>query len=99
MNRALIVVGLGFGDEGKGTTVDALVRQFKADIVVRYNGGAQAAHAVHTDLGMVHSFRQFGAGSFVPNVKTLLSDHMFVNPLSMLLEADNLPLAVFTGHL
>ena len=39
MRRAIITVGLGFGDEGKGATVDFLTRKYEADLVVRYCGG------------------------------------------------------------
>ena len=44
--NVFIVVGLGYGDEGKGSVVDYLVRQYKANLVVRFNGGSQAAHHV-----------------------------------------------------
>ena len=46
MKRAILTVGLGFGDEGKGATVDFLTRQYRADLVVRYCGGANAGHTV-----------------------------------------------------
>lgn len=39
------VVGLQWGDEGKGQLVDALARRF--DVVVRYNGGNNAGHSVY----------------------------------------------------
>ena len=38
------VVGLQWGDEGKGKIVDLLTEQH--DVVVRYNGGANAGHTV-----------------------------------------------------
>ncbi|MHC4292435.1 MAG: adenylosuccinate synthetase, partial [Planctomycetota bacterium] len=38
------VVGLQWGDEGKGKVVDILAE--KADVVVRYGGGANAGHTV-----------------------------------------------------
>ena len=38
--RAWIVADLGFGDAGKGTITDALVRRHGARLVVRWNGGA-----------------------------------------------------------
>ena len=38
------VIGLQFGDEGKGQFVDYLTQQH--DIIVRYNGGANAGHSV-----------------------------------------------------
>ena len=41
---ATAVIGLQFGDEGKGQITDLLAQQH--DIVVRYNGGANAGHSV-----------------------------------------------------
>jgi hypothetical protein len=51
MKRAVITVGLGFGDEGKGATVDFLTRALEADLVVRYCGGSQAGHNVELPDG------------------------------------------------
>lgn len=84
--KAFIVVGMAFGDEGKGATTTYLVEHSGADLVVRYNGGAQAAHNVVTQGGQQHTFSQFGSGMFSPNVKTFLSRYMLVNPLNMLKE-------------
>ncbi|HEV3085477.1 MAG TPA: adenylosuccinate synthetase [Gemmataceae bacterium] len=63
MKRAIITVGLGFGDEGKGATVDYLTRKYEADLVVRYCGGSQAGHNVQLPDGRRHTFSQFGAGT------------------------------------
>ena len=38
------IAGLQWGDEGKGKVVDILAEQ--SDLVVRYNGGANAGHTV-----------------------------------------------------
>ena len=86
--RATILVDLGFGDAGKGLLTDALVRHNNAGLVIRYNGGAQAGHNVHTADGRQHTFAQFGSGSFVPGVKTWLSRHVVVHPSALLLEGD-----------
>lgn len=86
MNNAIITVDLGYGDSGKGTIVDALVRNYRAGLVVRYNGGAQAAHNVITPDGRHHCFRQLGSGMFVRDVKTLLSQYMLIDPLALSLE-------------
>jgi adenylosuccinate synthase len=41
--KATAVIGAGWGDEGKGHVVDALVASAcEAAVVVRFNGGAQA---------------------------------------------------------
>jgi adenylosuccinate synthase len=86
--RAYIVVDLGFGDSGKGLVTDFLVRQFRAGLVVRYNGGAQAGHNVVTPDGRHHTFSQFGSGTFVPHVKTYLARHVVIHPTALLVEGD-----------
>lgn len=88
--RAFVIVDLGFGDAGKGLLTDFLVRRFEAGLVVRYNGGAQAGHNVIAPDGRHHTFSQFGAGTFVPNVRTYLSRHVVIDPLALMVEGDAL---------
>ncbi|MCD0451068.1 adenylosuccinate synthetase [Actinocorallia sp. API 0066] len=94
MSPHVVVVDLGFGDGGKGTVVDWLCargggrRPFHA--VVRFNGGAQAAHNVVTPDGRHHTFAQVGAGTFTPGVRTYLSRFVMVDPLALAAEADHL---------
>ena len=70
--RAFVIAGLGYGDEGKGTTVDWLARRYAPTLrtsrttVVRYNGGAQAAHNVVLPDGTL-----FGEG-----VKTRIKEQL-----------------------
>lgn len=84
---ASIVTDLGFGDAGKGTTVDFLARQTATPVIVRFNGGAQAAHNVHTDDGRHHTFSQFGSGMFVPGAITYLSRFVLFDPIALHNEA------------
>jgi adenylosuccinate synthase len=84
---AWIVVDLGFGDSGKGTTVDFLARDLEADLVVRFNGGAQAGHNVVTTDRRHHTFAQFGSGTFVPGVGTHLGPAFVLHPGGLLVEA------------
>jgi adenylosuccinate synthase len=81
MTTDYLTVGLGYGDEGKGSIVDFLARQTGAEWVGRYNGGPQAAHNVVSN-GTLHTFSQFGSGTFA-NAKTYLDRRMLVNPLSL----------------
>lgn len=60
MNSAII--GLGFGDEGKGLTTSYLCSEKKDPIVVRFNGGHQAGHTVVYN-GKRHVFSSFGSGT------------------------------------
>ena len=87
---AFLVVDLGFGDAGKGLLTDYLVRSTGARWVVRFNGGAQAGHTVVTADGRQHTFSQFGAGSFVPGVQTLLTRDVVVHPTALAAEAQHL---------
>ncbi len=84
--QAFIVVGLGYGDEGKGTITDYLVRKYKAHTVIRFNGGSQAAHHVVSPEGVTHCFSQFGSGTLSLDVNSYLSSYMVVDPLAIELE-------------
>jgi adenylosuccinate synthase len=84
----VVVVGLGFGDEGKGAVVDALCADRPTTAVVRFNGGAQAAHNV-VENGRQHTFSQFGAGTFA-GVPTHLSRFVLVEPFALVAEARQL---------
>jgi adenylosuccinate synthase len=88
--HAIIVVDLAFGDCGKGTVVDFLTRHHGAHTVVRFNGGPQAGHNVVSGDGRHHTFAQFGSGTFVPGVRTLLSRFMLVEPYALFKEAAHL---------
>lgn len=87
---AIIVADLGYGDAGKGATIDTLAAKYQAHTVVRYNGGAQAGHTVVTPEGQVHTFAQFGSGTFIPGVATYLSKHFYFDPLALLKEEEHL---------
>jgi adenylosuccinate synthase len=88
----VIVVDLGYGDAGKGTVVDWLCARGPEPVhtVVRFNGGAQAAHNVVAADGRHHTFAQFGSGTFTPGVRTHLSRFMLVDPLALATEAEHL---------
>ena len=64
MNRsANVVVGLGWGDEGKGAVTDYLCSKAQNPLVIRFNGGQQAGHTVCLPDGRRHVFSNFGAGT------------------------------------
>jgi len=78
--KAWAVIGANYGDEGKGKMVDYLCSRHTVDLVVRFNGGAQAGHTVVTPDGRRHVFHHFGSGTFL-NVPTYLSRFFVVNPI------------------
>lgn len=90
-----LVLGLGFGDEGKGTLVDWLARRAaaagaRAPLVIRWNGGPQAQHHVVTDDGRVHCFAQLGSASFLPFARTHLAGDMALDPYALHAEIEAL---------
>lgn len=91
MNRrvAVTITGLSWGDEGKGAVADFLSRKNSATLVIRHNGGAQAAHRVVLPDGREHVFSQWGSGTFA-GARTFLSHHMVTHPIAMLNEARHL---------
>jgi adenylosuccinate synthase len=108
MKRAIITVGLGFGDEGKGATVDYLVRQYNAALVIRYCGGSQAGHNVQLPDNRRHTFSQFGAGTLAEgsnSPRTYLGPNVIIDPPAILREAQHLselgvanPISLLTIH-
>lgn len=87
--RHVAVVDLGYGDAGKGTVVDALCASGPVTAVIRFNGGAQAAHNVVAPGGRHHTFAQFGSGT-LQGVPTHLSRFVVVDPLALAAEAADL---------
>lgn len=87
MPRVILTCDLGYGDSGKGTVVDSLVRRHDIPIVIRYSGGAQCGHNVITDEGIHHTFAQFGSGSLA-GAKTILNKDVIVDPLRLLNEGN-----------
>ena len=58
------VVGANWGDEGKGKITDMLAE--KADIVIRFQGGANAGHTIVNDYGKFALHTLQPSGSFLP---------------------------------
>lgn len=87
--KAVIISDLSYGDAGKGTLTHYLASEMDVHTVVRYNGGAQAAHNVITAEGIHHTFAQFGSASFV-GARTFLSQYMLVDPISLFSEGNHL---------
>lgn len=83
VKNSLIVVGLGYGDEGKGITTDFLCKKYPNSIVIRYNGGHQAGHTVYKTLDDYHVFSSFGSGT-LQGVPTYWSSYCTFSPIHFL---------------
>jgi adenylosuccinate synthase len=81
------VVGLQWGDEGKGKIVDLLAREH--DAVVRYNGGANAGHSV-VIKGERYALHLIPAGILSPGKLAVIGNGVVVDPEWLLKELGTL---------
>ena len=81
------VIGLQWGDEAKGKIVDLLTEQH--DIVVRYQGGANAGHTVVTG-GQIYKLSLIPSGILRSNVRSVITGGVVLNPPSILGEIEGL---------
>jgi adenylosuccinate synthase len=93
--KAHIVIGLGFGDEGKGLTTDYLCRTHEKPLVIRFNGGQQAGHTVVKSDGTRHVFSNFGAGT-LSGIPTFWSRYCTFAPTNLLKEYEALEQVIHT---
>jgi len=81
-----IVLGAGYGDEGKGSFVNYLCSREKIDLVVRFSGGHQVGHTVVIG-DKRHVFSNFGSGT-LQNVPTYWSEYCTISPTGILKEGN-----------
>ncbi|HVT90356.1 MAG TPA: adenylosuccinate synthase [Tepidisphaeraceae bacterium] len=79
------VVGLQWGDEGKGKIADFLAEQ--ADVIVRYCGGANAGHSVRIG-NEKYATHLLPVGIFRPGVMNLIGNGVVLDPEVLLKEMD-----------
>lgn len=82
----IAVVGLQYGDEGKGKIVDALAEG--VDICVRVNGGDNAGHSVVLPDGCRSAVHLLPAGAMRPGMIAALGSGMVISPESLLSEIE-----------
>lgn len=82
-----VVVGLQWGDEGKGKIVDLLSE--KADVVVRYCGGANAGHTVRFN-GKKYSTHLLPVGIFRPHTLNVIGNGVVLDPIGLFAEIDEM---------
>jgi adenylosuccinate synthase len=83
----VVVVGAQWGDEGKGKLVDVLAE--RADLVVRYQGGANAGHTVVTGETQF-ILQQIPSGILHPRVTCIIGNGVVLDPDQLFTELDQL---------
>lgn len=84
------IVGINWGDEGKGRMVDLLASEY--DVVVRYQGGNNAGHTVINQYGKF-ALHLIPSGIFRPEVINLLGNGTVIDPEALLEEMHSLQAA------
>jgi len=81
------VVGLQWGDEGKGKIVDVLTADH--DVITRYNGGANAGHTVEV-AGERYALHLIPSGILYPDKTCVIGNGVVVDPEKLIEEMDRL---------
>lgn len=84
---AKVVVGVQWGDEGKGKIIDILAS--RAEVVVRSQGGNNAGHTVENN-GEVYKLQLIPSGILYPNTQCLIGSGVVIDPKDILREIDGL---------
>ena len=87
---AKLVIGLQWGDEGKGKVVDNLVHDW-ADVCVRYQGGPNAGHTIYDAEGNKHVTHALPSGVLKKNCINIIAKGCVVNPISLYDEMKQYP--------
>lgn len=82
-----VVVGVQWGDEGKGKVIDILAS--RADVVIRSSGGNNAGHTVENG-GEVYKLHLIPSGILYPETLCLIGSGVVVDPKVILEEIDGL---------
>ena len=80
-----VVVGLQFGDEGKGKIVDFLAD--RADVVVRFQGGANAGHTVQVGK-QLYAFHLLPSGVLRKRTMNVIGNGVVIDPAQLLREIE-----------
>jgi adenylosuccinate synthase len=82
-----LLLGLQWGDEGKGKIVDVLTSNY--DIIARFQGGPNAGHTLEFD-GIKHVLRTIPSGIFHPNSINIIGNGVVIDPVVFSTEIDGL---------
>jgi len=86
-NKVDILLGLQWGDEGKGKLVDVLTPRY--DIIARFQGGPNAGHTLEFE-GTKHVLHTIPSGIFHSHVTNLVGNGVVIDPVVFAKEIDAL---------
>jgi adenylosuccinate synthase len=87
MSKVDVLLGLQWGDEGKGKIVDVLAPKY--DVVARFQGGPNAGHTLEFD-GIKHVLHQIPSGIFRETTKNVIGNGVVLDPIVFKMEIEKL---------
>lgn len=87
MAKVDVLLGLQWGDEGKGKIVDVLAPKY--DVVARFQGGPNAGHTLEFD-GIKHVLHQIPSGIFREKTKNIIGNGVVLDPIVFKREIESL---------
>ncbi len=87
MSKVDVLLGLQWGDEGKGKIVDVLAPKY--DVVARFQGGPNAGHTLEFD-GIKHVLHQIPSGIFRSTTKNIIGNGVVLDPIVFKTEIEKL---------
>ncbi|HRJ29988.1 MAG TPA: adenylosuccinate synthase [Cyclobacteriaceae bacterium] len=87
MAKVDVLLGLQWGDEGKGKIVDVLAPKY--DVVARFQGGPNAGHTLEFD-GIKHVLHQIPSGIFREKTKNIIGNGVVLDPVIFKREIESL---------
>lgn len=83
VSKADLIVGIQWGDEGKGKMVDLLASNY--DYVVRYQGGHNAGHTIVVE-GKKYALHLIPSGILYPSCKNIIGNGVVISPRALIAE-------------
>ncbi|HEY9005924.1 adenylosuccinate synthase [Ohtaekwangia sp.] len=87
MSKVDVLLGLQWGDEGKGKIVDVLAPKY--DVVARFQGGPNAGHTLEFD-GIKHVLHQIPSGIFRETTRNVIGNGVVLDPIIFKTEIEKL---------
>jgi adenylosuccinate synthase len=87
MSKSDVLLGLQWGDEGKGKIVDVLTPEY--DIIARFQGGPNAGHTLEFN-GIKHVLHTIPSGIFHPTAQNIVGNGVVIDPVIFKKEIDAL---------
>ncbi len=85
-----VIMGLQWGDEGKGKVVDQMVNDW-ADVVIRYQGGNNAGHTIYDEQNEKYVLHALPSGVLKSGCMNVIAKGCVIEPLSLYEELSQYP--------